>query len=137
MAEIGVSLIPNSGRGWADSSHHHGFEVLMHGLALILALMTSAIVAEEPVPIGRQVADFQLDDYLGTQHSLAEFKDKQAVVVVFLGVECPLAKLYGPRLAELAAAYKEHGVAFVGIDSNRQDTLAELAHYARKHGIEF
>jgi peroxiredoxin len=109
----------------------------MHGLALILALLASPAVADEPVPIGRQIENFQLHDYLGTQHSLEELSEKKAVVVVFLGVECPLAKLYGPRLAELADRYQEQGVAFVGIDSNRQDTLVELAHYARTHGIEF
>src|SRR5688572_29764388 len=109
----------------------------MHGLALILALMATPIVAEGPVPLGRQMDDFQLDDYLGTQHSLNELAGKKAVVIAFLGVECPLAKLYGPRLAELAAEYEPQGVAFLGIDSNRQDTLLEMGHYARQHKIDF
>ena len=108
-----------------------------HGLALILALAAAPIVAEEPLPIGRQIESFQLDDYLGAKHSLVQLSEKKAVVVAFLGVECPLAKLYGPRLAELAAEYEKQGVAFLGIDSNRQDSLAELAHYARTHKIEF
>ncbi len=107
----------------------------MHGLALILALLASP--AEEPIPVGRQIENFELDDYLGTRHALANLADKKAVVVVFLGVECPLAKLYGTRLADLAAEFDEQGVAFLGIDSNRHDSLAELAHYARTHTIEF
>lgn len=88
-------------------------------------------------PIGRQVSDFTLSDYLGAKHSLSDWKEKQAVVVVFLGTECPLVKLYGPRLEEMANAYAEKGVQFVGINSNRQDTLEEIGHYARLHKITF
>jgi peroxiredoxin len=62
---------------------------------------------------------------------------KKAVVVVFLGTECPLAKLYAGRLAELAAKYEPRGVAFFGINANQQDSLAEIAHYAKLHKIEF
>ena len=59
------------------------------------------------------------------------------MVVAFLGTECPLAKLYAPRLVELAAEFKDRGVAFVGIDSNQQDSVTELAHYAKEHKVEF
>ena len=51
-------------------------------------------------------------------------------MVAFLGTECPLAKLYGPRLAELATEFQGRGVAFIGVNSNQQDSITELAHYA-------
>src|SRR5262249_14434814 len=51
--------------------------------------------------------------------------------------ECPLAKLYAPRLVELAKQYGPKGVVFLGLDSNRQDSVTEIASYARIHGIEF
>ncbi len=70
-------------------------------------------------------------------HRLDEWAAKKAVVVVFLGAECPIAKLIGPRLAELAARYEDKGVAFIGIDSNAQDSLADIAHYATEHKITF
>ncbi len=78
-------------------------------------------------PSGRTVDDFTLNDYLGAKRSLAEWKDAKAVVVVFLGTECPLAKLYGAKLAELDKKYGGQGVQFVGINSNQQDTLQEIA----------
>src|SRR5690606_15291927 len=59
------------------------------------------------------------------------------VIVVFLGTECPLAKLYGRRLAEIAAEYEPRGVQFVGIDSNVQDTLQKIGQYVRVHKIDF
>ncbi len=59
------------------------------------------------------------------------------MVLAFLGTECPLAKLYAPRLVELAKEYESRGVLFVGVDSNRQDSATEIAAYARQHAIEF
>ncbi len=111
------------------------FKTILSALLVLLAI--EAIAAETNSPVGRQIADFQLHDYLGSVHSLSEWKDKKALVVVFLGTECPLAKLYGRRLAELDEHYRGKDVQFVGINSNQQDSLADLAHYARAHKIEF
>jgi peroxiredoxin len=83
------------------------------------------------------ISDFQLQDYLGAEHKLSDWQDKPLVVVAFLGTECPLAKLYGSRLADIAKEYEADGVQFVGINSNQQDTLREIAHYATQHKIEF
>jgi len=105
---------------------------------VLLALVSSAAhAADSTSPIGKQMAEFQLDDFLGSAHASSEWKDKKALVVVFLGAECPLAKLYGRRLAELDQRYHEKGVQFVGINSNQQDTLTDMAHYARVHKIDF
>ncbi|HEY4308753.1 MAG TPA: redoxin domain-containing protein [Pirellulales bacterium] len=87
--------------------------------------------------VGTTIANFTLQDFRGQEHSLAELKDKQAVVVVFLGTECPLARLYGPRLQQLATDFAPRGVAFLGIDANRQDSITELDAYARVHGVTF
>lgn len=104
-------------------------------LALVLAAQVAA--AEKSDPIGRKAPDFKLEDYRGAEHTLAGLADSKAVVIAFLGTECPLAKLYAPRLNELSEKYASRGVAFVGIDANRQDSLAELAAYARSTGIKF
>jgi peroxiredoxin len=88
-------------------------------------------------PLGTHVKDFQLNDCLGTRRSLNDWKDKKAVVVVFLGTECPLVKLYGSRLADLAARYHQNGVQFIGINSNQQDSLPEIAKFAAQSKIDF
>lgn len=87
--------------------------------------------------LGRHIADFRLKDFLGAEHSLSGLADREVVVVVFLGAECPLAKQYGPRLQSLWQKYQARGVAVIGINSNQQDTPTELGHYARQHGISF
>jgi peroxiredoxin len=87
--------------------------------------------------IGQEVDGFTLKDYRGKSVSLADFGDQKAVVLVFLGTECPLAKLYGPRLAQLAKEYESRGVAFIGVNSNTQDSITEIAAHARIHKIKF
>ena len=100
-------------------------------LAVLVAIFSTLHCRAEPV------ADFTLGDYLGSTHSLRDWSGKRAVVIAFLGTECPMANLYGERLQTMAQQYADQGVQFVGIDSNRQDSLEKIAHYAQTHKINF
>jgi peroxiredoxin len=91
---------------------------------------------ERPAAVGHQVSTFALKDLQGVSHALADLRESPVVVVVFMGVECPLAKLYGPRLTELAQEYAKRGVSFLAVDSNAQDSLAEMSHFARTYRLE-
>ncbi len=110
----------------------------MRMIVLFAALLTAgAAAAAEKSPIGRKAENFTLKDYRGKEHSLADYQDKKLVVLAFLGVECPLAKQYAPRLATLSEKYGPKGVAFLGVNSNSQDALTAIAASARIHKIEF
>ena len=110
-------------------------------------LLHSAVTSEpesntEPefntVPaIGSKVDGFSLTDYQGKEWKLGDFQSKQAIVFAFVGTQCPLAKLYSAKLVELERQYHERGIAFIAVDSNVQDSLAEMAAHARKFGMEF
>ncbi|MEQ8786722.1 MAG: redoxin domain-containing protein [Pirellulaceae bacterium] len=100
------------------------------------ALTASANAAEPRSHLGRQVEDFALKDYRGKTHQLSDV-DSKLVVLAFLGTECPLARLYGPRLAEIERRYAERGVAVLGVNSNVQDSTSEIAAYARLHKLDF
>lgn len=105
---------------------------------LALAGLAPVVRAAEQAPaIGSKAAEFRLTGADGKQLGLSDLADKQAVVVLFLGTECPLARLYAPRLTELANEFAAQGVTFVGIDSNLQDTAEEIAAYAKEHGLPF
>jgi peroxiredoxin len=86
----------------------------------------------------KPVAGFALKD-AGDQKtvSLADFKDKKAVVVVFTGTECPISNAYLPRLAELHKEYASKGVQFLAVNSNSQDTADVVAAHAKKFEIPF
>ena len=107
-------------------------------LVLVTLLM---FATSNPSPAGQQggqqIASFSLKDALGTTHSLTEWKDRRAVVVVFIGTDCPLAKQYASKLADMARRYSGKGVQFVAIDSNQQDPLASITHFARVNKIDF
>lgn len=120
--------------------------------ALLMLLIATLLVAAGPlsglamsaepaaaptVLLAKQAPDFTLPDAEGKPHALADLASAKFVVVAFLGTECPLAKLYGPRLEHLAAEYAERGVRVIAIDANVQDTPEEIAIYAREHGLTF
>jgi peroxiredoxin len=102
-----------------------------------MAFFVVAACAGAPAAAAAPVGDFKLHDYLGQAHCLSDHAGSKLVVIAFLGTDCPLANRYADRLVELARQYGRRGVAFVGIDSNQQDSLAQLAHLARLHHIDF
>ncbi|QDT11263.1 redoxin domain-containing protein [Stieleria marina] len=76
----------------------------------------------------------------GTDEStvaLSTDADVRFHVLCFLGTECPLAKLYGPRLQRLSVRYHDDGVRFIGINSNVQDSLEQWAQFGRTAGLTF
>lgn len=109
-------------------------------LTVCLTILITFVVGNSPlcarVTIGQRVDSFELQDYRGRAYRLESYEN-QPVVVAFLGAECPLAKLYGPRLQHLADEYADQGVAVLGVSSNVQDSVTELAAYARRHGLKF
>jgi peroxiredoxin len=105
---------------------------------LVVVLVPVLARANDQAPVvGVKVASFTLRDYRGADSSLDQFAAKKAVVLAFVGCECPVARLYGPRLAGLAKEYEAKGVQFLGIDSNQQDGVTQIARFAKESGIEF
>lgn len=72
--------------------------------------------------------------------SLTEVTSKSTAklhVVCFLGAECPMARAYGGRLSEMAEEFRDEGVQFVGVNSNRQDSVADVRGYVGSLNITF
>jgi peroxiredoxin len=107
------------------------------GTSWLMMSVLFAATADGSASIGQRIDAFTLKDSLGTTHSLSEWKESRALAVVFIGTDCPLARQYGSKLADLARHYKDKGVQFVAIDSNQQDSLAALTHFARINNINF
>jgi peroxiredoxin len=111
-------------------------------IVLLLLAFLAGDAAADPRPlvppaIGARVADVTLQDVSGKRCALAEFKDKKAVVVVFVGTECPIANLYFPTLAEMQKQYAKRGVQFLAINSNDQDSFAEVVEHAKERKLPF
>ena len=104
--------------------------------ALVCILSPQSAVADSPAS-PKRLESLGLEDYRGRLWQLDDFADKPLLVVAFLGTECPLAKQYAAKLESLAATWEAQGVAVVGVMSNRQDSLAEIAAFARRQSITF
>lgn len=106
-------------------------------LVIALAVVAAASAqAAEVNRVGMKINDFTLKSQFGKEYSLSDF-DQDVVVVIFLGTECPLAKLYAPGLGRMEKQFDHSKVAVVGIDSNRQDSIQEIASYAQRHKLDF
>jgi thiol-disulfide isomerase/thioredoxin len=85
-----------------------------------------------------KVDGFRLTDpRTGAMVSLGDFKDRKAIVAVFVGTECPVNNAFMPVLTELHKEYGPKGIAFVAINANRQDTPERVAAHAKKHDLPF
>src|SRR5712692_7804644 len=92
----------------------------------------------KPVDGAAKVAPFTLTDPRDSKAvSLAALNDKKATVVVFLGTECPVSNAFLPVLADMHRDYAGKGVAFLGVNSNCQDTPERVAAHARKFEVSF
>ena len=70
------------------------------------------------LPLGTTAPDFKLPDTSGKTVSLADFKDKTALLVIFMCNHCPYVIHIRAGLAQLARDYMPKGVAIAGINSN-------------------
>ena len=113
----------------------------IRGMALFVAaslMAGSCMAADSDSPTKeRVVSDFQMKDFRGKSHQLSDYSDSKIVVLAFLGTECPLAKLYAPKLQALHRRLSRTGGTVIGIASNRQDSVTELAAFASRQELTF
>jgi peroxiredoxin len=114
---------------------HEGIDVAAFSFLTLLALLP--VSGEVPPPVGQHVENFELPDCRGQVHRLTDWRESRTVVLAFMGTECPLVKLYVPRLIELEKVHGPKNVRIVGINANQQDTSAKIADFVREHGIPF
>src|SRR6516164_5905265 len=116
--------------------------LLSGGLLCLVGGTANAASSTGPAqaaPVGTRVADFTLPRPSdGKAWSLSkETQNAKAVVILFLGTECPVSNAYVPTLAALHQKYAARGVVFVGVKSNHQDDGPAIARHAREFAIPF
>ncbi len=68
--------------------------------------------------LGTQAPDFSLPDFNGKMFSLGDFKEKRALLVMFICNHCPYVKHIRQELGKFHQEYKNKGLAIAGINSN-------------------
>jgi len=120
-------------------------------IGLALALATSAFLqaAEPPAQdahanlltaldrgVGQPLSmNFKLIGLDDKPISFRQFIGKKAVVIVFIGTDCPIGNLYMPTLVELAKEYEPRGIQFVLVNSNQSETLDDMRKHAEEYGL--
>jgi len=95
------------------------------------------------LPLGTPAAQFALTDVVSGQAvSLETFKDKKALLVIFLCRHCPYVQHVKSQLVAVGRDYQDKGVGIVGIGSNDpvaypEDAPASLAQFAKDEGFPF
>jgi peroxiredoxin len=104
--------------------------------ALALSLGSGAASAAG-IAVGQKLEPFKLKQASGQELDLAALQGRKAYVLAFIATQCPVSNAYNTRMAAFAREYAPRGVAFIGINSNRQEPPAEIVEHAKKNGFEF
>ena len=89
--------------------------------AIVLLIGLIGFVFAEVLGPGASVKDFTLKDYIGKEHALSAYKDKAAIVLIFVATRCPVSNAYNELMEALHKEYSAKNVAFLGINSNKEE----------------
>ena len=101
---------------------------------IIPILVVGLVILGGSTSIQAQEYSFSLNDRSGKDVHV-DAKSGRAIVVAFLGTECPLARLYSSRLNRLSEEFEQ--VRFVGVFSNQQDSQDEINKFEANYRIRF
>jgi peroxiredoxin len=71
--------------------------------------------------IGDKAIPFELPGVDGQSHSLQDYEDKQAIVVIFSCNHCPYVRAWEDRMVQIQTDYAEQGVQLIAINANDAD----------------
>jgi thiol-disulfide isomerase/thioredoxin len=87
-------------------------------LAAVIAAAALADDAHPTLALGSSAPDFALTGTDGRTHRLADYAGSKVLVLIFTCNHCPIAQLYEDRIQQMAADYRDKGVAVVAIQPN-------------------
>jgi peroxiredoxin len=95
--------------------------------------INSILSASDPL----KIENFKLNDYNGKEHALTDFSNSKAIVIMFIATECPVSNAYNDRMENLFNYYKNKGVSFIGINSNKAESVTDIKTHANTKGLTF
>ena len=110
---------------------------MKHNILFVLTIVLLIVSFVYAGDDAKTFSDFSLKDYNGKEYSLSDFADNKAIVILFIATQCPISNDYNQRMAKVYEDYKGKSVAFVGINSNKQEDVEEINEHAKENGLEF
>ena len=104
---------------------------------IFLALFFISVSACANHTSPNNIENFTLPDYNGTEHSLSDYKDSKAIVITFIATECPVSNAYNSRMEDLYKEYSPKDITFLGINSNKAESVEMIKEHAEENGLTF
>ncbi|MDP3582987.1 MAG: thioredoxin family protein [Ignavibacteria bacterium] len=111
----------------------------MKNIKALVAVALLGIVFSNLILAGdlKKAESFSLKDYNGKLHSLSDYKNSKAIVLIFVSTQCPVSNAYNERMAKLYNQYKDKNVKILGINSNKAETAEEIKKHASEKNLQF
>ena len=107
-------------------------------MTFIFIIAFSMNVSADTVKMDKEVPNFTLKDAKDKAHSLKDLThEKKATVVMFISTQCPVFSDYNERIVALHNDYKDQGVEFIGINSNRNESVEDIAEHSKTNKFDF
>jgi peroxiredoxin len=94
------------------------------------------------IKLGAKAVPFTLTGVDDKEHSLSDYKNKEAVAVIFSCNHCPYVKAWEDRMVQIQKEYGPKGVQLVAINANDtekhpDDSFPKMKERAREKGFNF
>jgi thiol-disulfide isomerase/thioredoxin len=76
-------------------------------------------------------------DTAGQSHQFGVSTPTKAIVLVFLGPECPVSQRYVPELNRIAAEAKTNSIEFFGVISGTSMTRTQAVAFVKEYAIQY
>ncbi len=101
------------------------------------------LLTSEMVPLGTLAGDFSLKGIDENMHSLEDYSEKSALVIIFMCNHCPYVQAIWDEMNELQEEYGGQGVQLIGINPNASnpaypgDSFEEMKKAPAEFGMNF
>jgi peroxiredoxin len=102
-------------------------------LTLLATMGFSCLAAAQ---IGSKVPGFRLKDTGGQAYNLEDYAGK-IVILEFWSFKCPVTLAYNDRMAALQAKFRDRGVVFFAVSSNKNESPQEIKGNAENLKLPF
>ena len=106
-------------------------------LIALLTIYFLSIAACANYSSTEKIENFTLTDYSGKKHSLSDYKNSKAIVIMFIATECPVSNAYNSRMEDLYKEYSPKNIEFLGINSNKAETVEMIKEHAEENDLTF
>lgn len=118
---------------------------MLHWRTLLMVLLTAGLLLPAASCMAKVESGDPAPEWSGLKgvddktHSLSDYDDAKAIVLVFTCNHCPVAKAYEDRLIELQKDYDSKGVQVIALNVNNlpADRLDKMKIRAEEKGFNF